>query len=1001
MASVDTFDAPPPPVHDADPRQSAAVASASSLRPPSQHNDAAHSQPPPDQDQDQVAPLPDSRDNKVLPSRRSSIFSLRPKSILTPSALDGPASGRSSSLAGPNPDSHRISLASQRAPSAQDSDGLKSRLLFGRSRMLRSSSVGMRSSMLVDPDDEAQNKERARHWYRPMKSTHSSTCTSDPASRPLPSLNKEPVTDFIPASTLSFRISAPLSAQLESEESSLEDSGEHLLTTADGVQVRPPSQELKERLDQRPDYYQKRPPPLRPKRPDELLIPDSEGALNTPQTTHLLPDQRLSAETFWRLYGSPVSPISPRTVPHPHRQSRLSPRHLASNSAETSESQAPSRAPPVPPRADRSRSIDNGEMHSISRTLATQSDWRLSNDSQRSSSSAHTSLQDQSSTLVHQLAIVTEEPEGTASHGRSAVHAKKHSVHRSVSSPVLPKMTWLSHRMSTDDSLDSPLLHRPESQVSDTLGEALRETSAIYGEDFHVAVFGLDYMDDTAHGSDLDSTWEEDIDYCYEHAAEANCEFDWGSLQSPGSVVPVDKLGHKPWEHKASVFKHHAQRSVDSTSTGDFEPFTAHETTFYHSPNLPATESLPDLDTRSAHTTSTGSIRAMTPASKLSLQSTAGLGLDIDVDASVSPPMDTADDAGPVYDEVLEEYHEFLMEAKSLPLGVRPKSKMRRDMKSRMAPTSAPTSAPVQFSSEKSSPETASTSSRSSSSASRKESRGPIMDLLVSRLTSPRDPSHQFSGEKRTRRGSPRPLQLRFLGQRKTSDELAPAPENPPIPARSLSRRSPTKASTTPQIAQTPAVASTSISPREEAVPSRLDTLPMTTYTPSNVDDRQPAITKTTILQSKMEGVPPSPRTPLFDIFDIEQIVLHSPSTSPTSETASKDTKGQLPAVPRRAPPPLPPPPPPPLKDPQHRRKVSREMAQLAAQSAGLSPLSDVPPEVPEKNRPPYHPRAESVAIPPRYTPSPMPSSGKKGPQSYSLFPAPLKQSMRSRFTSA
>lgn len=50
--------------------------------------------------------------------------------------------------------------------------------------------------------------------------------------------------------------------------------------------------------------------------------------------------------------------------------------------------------------------------------------------------------------------------------------------------------------------------------------------------------------------NEMDHCWEDDIDYCYEHAAEADCDFDWDRLSSedgkPGLTGALDGLNLEP-----------------------------------------------------------------------------------------------------------------------------------------------------------------------------------------------------------------------------------------------------------------------------------------------------------------------------------------------------------------------------------------------------------------------------------------------------------------------
>ncbi|EED18458.1 conserved hypothetical protein [Talaromyces stipitatus ATCC 10500] len=114
------------------------------------------------------------------------------------------------------------------------------------------------------------------------------------------------------------------------------------------------------------------------------------------------------------------------------------------------------------------------------------------------------------------------------------------SFSEEVTSPTLPNF--------------QPILQdSPVSQASDTT----RRTSAV----------GL---------TNLPMTWEEDIDFCYEHEAVADCEFDWGRLSSetsrnsvPGTVTTPSAANH--------LVPHYLQvnPSISTPATPDLDPGSA------------------------------------------------------------------------------------------------------------------------------------------------------------------------------------------------------------------------------------------------------------------------------------------------------------------------------------------------------------------------------------------------------------------------------------------
>ena len=109
--------------------------------------------------------------------------------------------------------------------------------------------------------------------------------------------------------------------------------------------------------------------------------------------------------------------------------------------------------------------------------------------------------------------------------------------------------------------------------------------------------------------SAFDSCWEEDIDYCYEHAAEADCEFDWDRVSikdgTAKNTVTLDECS--------------VQSRAQSVSEGYEDvsyPTTSSESLFYESSRLPRLHtslSVPPLSlANSANSPSIGSLA--TPA---------------------------------------------------------------------------------------------------------------------------------------------------------------------------------------------------------------------------------------------------------------------------------------------------------------------------------------------------------------------------------------------------
>lgn len=118
------------------------------------------------------------------------------------------------------------------------------------------------------------------------------------------------------------------------------------------------------------------------------------------------------------------------------------------------------------------------------------------------------------SPIYEKLAGVPEEEDENAPPGRPsrASVASNSSLRASQSVPLLRQMTLTR-------GPDSPGLPRPPSAASDTLGRF----------DLLAAQRALKAALTEGNGTDEveRESWEDDIDWCYEHEAEANCDFAW------------------------------------------------------------------------------------------------------------------------------------------------------------------------------------------------------------------------------------------------------------------------------------------------------------------------------------------------------------------------------------------------------------------------------------------------------------------------------------------
>lgn len=111
---------------------------------------------------------------------------------------------------------------------------------------------------------------------------------------------------------------------------------------------------------------------------------------------------------------------------------------------------------------------------------------------------------------IKTLPDVPEEEEHLAfSRSRISVTSNSSSLRGSVSVPLLRQMS----------QSQAPTIARPPSGASETLGrfDLLAAQRALRANT----------DDESVHGDFSQDNWEDDIDYCYEHAAEASCDYAW------------------------------------------------------------------------------------------------------------------------------------------------------------------------------------------------------------------------------------------------------------------------------------------------------------------------------------------------------------------------------------------------------------------------------------------------------------------------------------------
>ncbi|KAF2404479.1 hypothetical protein EJ06DRAFT_206202 [Trichodelitschia bisporula] len=220
------------------------------------------------------------------------------------------------------------------------------------------------------------------------------------------------------------------------------------------------------------------------------------------------------------------------------------------------------------------------------------------------------------------LEQVPEEPEGTLSHRQSAEYTSP-SIRHAKSTPLLSrsgsKVKGPPALAVQPPPLPSPRTERPLSQGSDTLGDPNRRP--LSANSFETTLMAYIPMSRHQHSKSRDTaiSWEEDIDYCYENAAEATCEFDWSNIShlddadSDGDLYSADDIVHAVKSVKDKDSRRR-QQSNSLISTSGSEGSGARRLS-------DRKNCIPELDYRSTHSASTNSVGALTPLDKFTFPS--------------------------------------------------------------------------------------------------------------------------------------------------------------------------------------------------------------------------------------------------------------------------------------------------------------------------------------------------------------------------------------------
>ena len=209
------------------------------------------------------------------------------------------------------------------------------------------------------------------------------------------------------------------------------------------------------------------------------------------------------------------------------------------------------------------------------------------------------------------LEQVPEEPEGGFSNRPSRDLPRRPSLRHSKSTPIIANR----FRSSIDPFVDSfPLPagaaqnERPVSQCSqgsDTLGNSPRSFWQEAKTKAKARSLDFNEPDKTS-----EPTWEDYIEYCYEHNAEADCEFDW---HETSHFDDNDSEASGAWSEQYSPFNSTLSPKLEDSRSMKSSASHALSMTSGKSDRMTSHSSVPELDYRFSRATSTASLSIATP----------------------------------------------------------------------------------------------------------------------------------------------------------------------------------------------------------------------------------------------------------------------------------------------------------------------------------------------------------------------------------------------------
>jgi hypothetical protein len=552
-----------------------------------------------------------SNEKRDSTGKRNSFFTKRPKSSMTVGSND--SATRTQTPLQETREAVRPAVTSEAAVVPAESDNSRSRFLFGRGRKNRkSASTKLRASSPVDADDEGDFYTRLR-----KEEKHRRSSSGDHRMRI--------------SNPFGFQHAVKIERTREGMIESANEPGDmfadfRALRKGHRAAIIGPSREIGNDVLEEEVKLGKRPPPLRPKRSDEKLLEETTSS----SLNGMLPLRQIrSAEAFSPSMPSPSFPQPVGMAASGHHGRRPAPLNHVSNIFAPDYLQKPSNTTSINDEWDR---------------LLPLYDPRAANQMGPGEMGMRPLVQQElmaepirSPMFSPPLEQVPEEPEGTLSNRQSVEYPRQTSIRHAKSSPVLSRTNSKHSRRSNKDYPpvpfipESPITGRPISQGSDTLGDPDRHSVRIK------EIERPDPRKIFAESRAAASSWEDDIDFCYQHAAEADCDFNWNITQELNGVESDDLYrddGPLPDLKKSA--KREQSHSMTSTASSEGDQYKLSSRVY----RVPSKEGVPELDYRSSHSASTNSISVLTPLDKSSFSpadSTRHASRELSKDAFSSP----------------------------------------------------------------------------------------------------------------------------------------------------------------------------------------------------------------------------------------------------------------------------------------------------------------------------------------------------------------------------